>query len=131
MKDPLPNQIRIPRAFIFEAKELIKALGMEDETSFLFHRLSTRGNVTITFKTAEDADAFLLTHKAMSKPYTIEDAIEIQSKQLIEWRSVLSAEAYDMLCSFVKEHNDKAESGYEICRGTMIYEILVNHIMKK
>lgn len=71
------------------------------------------------------------TNNTMSKPYTIQDAIDIQNKQLLEWKSVLTEEAYNRLCILTRLHNNKAENGYEICRGTMIYEILVNHIMKK
>lgn len=67
----------------------------------------------------------------MSRVFTVKDGLEIQDGQLKEWKCVLKEEAYQMLESLVKKHNDIAKSGYDICRGTNIYEIIANKVVTK
>jgi len=41
----------------------------------------------------------------MESPFTVEDAIRIQSEHLQQWRVRLNKECYEFLCGKVIEHN--------------------------
>lgn len=62
--------------------------------------------------------------------FTIEEGIQIQESQLKEWKSVLSATAYEKLEQLAKADNKTATSGFDICRGTDLDMIVHNKLMK-
>lgn len=71
----------------------------------------------------------LRTEAQKALEFTKQNGISIQSQQLKEFRSVMSAEAFDMLEKLVVAHNDKAFDGFDIVRGTQIDEILHNEVI--
>jgi hypothetical protein len=62
--------------------------------------------------------------------FTIAEGLKMQENHLKEWKSVLSAEAYEKLEKLAKVDNSKATSGYDITRGQDLYMILANQIME-
>lgn len=52
--------------------------------------------------------------------FTVEDGITIQTEQLERWKAVLLPEVYTALEEYTTRDNNKAKSGYDICRGTDI-----------
>jgi len=62
--------------------------------------------------------------------FTVEEGVEIQRRQLLSWRSVLSAEAFAKLEQLCKADNHKAETGHDIIRGTDMDMIVYNKLMK-
>jgi hypothetical protein len=61
--------------------------------------------------------------------FTKEEGITIQTQQLKEFRSIMSAEAFDMLQKLVTADNDKAFDGFDIVRGYLIDHILYNQVI--
>ena len=61
--------------------------------------------------------------------FTMEDAIRIQSEQLVEWAKVLKPEAYIMLLQHAIKSNSKCKNPYEVFRGVDIENYIHNHIM--
>jgi hypothetical protein len=61
--------------------------------------------------------------------FTKEDGISIQDQHLKEFRSVMSALAFDMLQKLVTADNDNAFDGFDIVRGDQIKEILHNEVI--
>ena len=61
--------------------------------------------------------------------FTKEEGIAIQTQHLKEFRSVMSAEAFDMLQKLVTADNDKAFDGFDIVRGHLIDHILYNQVI--
>lgn len=62
--------------------------------------------------------------------FTKEDGIRIQSQHLKEWKSVLSALAYEKLVTLVTKNNSKAHDGFDVIRGHEIDQILRNKVIK-
>ncbi len=50
--------------------------------------------------------------------FSVEDGIKVQSEQLAQWKKLLLPKVYKDLEKWATEHNDKAESGNNIIRGT-------------
>jgi hypothetical protein len=61
--------------------------------------------------------------------FTKEEGIAIQTQQLKEFRSVMSAEAFDVLQKLVTADNDKAVDGFDIVRGGDIDRILHHEVI--
>jgi hypothetical protein len=59
--------------------------------------------------------------------FTVEDGIKIQSEQLAEWKKLLLPKVYKDLEKWATEHNDKAESGNNIIRGTDMSNFIGNY----
>ncbi len=59
--------------------------------------------------------------------FTVEDAIKIQSEQLAQWKKLLQPKVYKDLEKWATEHNDKAESGNQIIRGTDMDNFIGNY----
>jgi hypothetical protein len=62
------------------------------------------------------------------KAFTVEDGIEIQQQQLSQWKTILIAEVYDALEEYAKRNNDKAQSGFDVCRGSD-FDFYINNYM--
>ena len=71
----------------------------------------------------------LRTEAQTALEFTKQNGISIQSQQLKEFRSVMSAEAFDMLEKLVIAHNDKAFDGFDVVRGIQIDAILHNEVI--
>lgn len=56
----------------------------------------------------------------MKNHLSVEDGIRIQSEQLQDWKSILKDEVYEALHEYALRDNDKAETGYDICRGSSL-----------
>ena len=50
--------------------------------------------------------------------FPLEKGIEIQTKQLNDWRKVLKPEYFNSLVEYALENNHKATSGMQVCRGS-------------
>jgi hypothetical protein len=57
--------------------------------------------------------------------------IDIQSRQLAEWGTVLNLEAFDALRGYAVLNNDKAERESEILRGNDLTVFIVNYAGNK
>jgi hypothetical protein len=57
--------------------------------------------------------------------------IDIQSRQLAEWGTVLNLEAFDALRGYAVLNNDKAERESEILRGNDLSVFIVNYAGNK
>ena len=63
------------------------------------------------------------------KTFTIEDGIEIQTQHLSQWKTILINEAYEALEEYAKRNNDKAKTGYDICRGSELNNYISNYML--
>ena len=61
--------------------------------------------------------------------FTIEKGIEVQDEQLSEWKQVLKPRMWKRLETHVKSTNHLAKTGYDIVRGTSMYEYIVNNLI--
>lgn len=61
--------------------------------------------------------------------FTKEDGISIQNQHLKEFRSVMSALAFDMLKKLVTANNDNAFDGFDIVRGDQIDRIFHSKVI--
>ena len=59
--------------------------------------------------------------------FSVEDGIKIQSEQLAEWKKLLQPKVYKDLEKWATEHNDKAESGNQIIRGSDMSNFIGNY----
>lgn len=64
--------------------------------------------------------------------FTIEDGLKYQQVDLLQWKSILKTKVYNELERRVLEENKKLEysinSGYDVCRGSSIQNIVLNLI---
>lgn len=58
--------------------------------------------------------------------FTIQNGIDIQTEQLNKWKALLKPKVYNQVQKLVTKNNDKATTGYDICRGDSITEIILN-----
>lgn len=58
-----------------------------------------------------------------------QQGIDIQTKHLREYRSVMSAAAFDVLQAIVTMNNDQAYDGFDVIRGNEIDKILHNDVI--
>ena len=61
--------------------------------------------------------------------FTKQQGIDIQAKHLREYRSVMSAAAFDLLQAMVTVNNDQAYDGFDVIRGNEIDLILHNDVI--
>lgn len=66
----------------------------------------------------------------MGNNFTVEDGIEIQDRQLKEWKSVLKPKVYKVVHSLVKEKNVDLLDGFSVCRGIEIDTIVNNQMIR-
>jgi hypothetical protein len=59
--------------------------------------------------------------------FSVEDGIKVQSEQLAQWKKLLLPKVYKDLEKWATEHNDKAESGNNIIRGTDMDNFIGNY----
>jgi len=71
------------------------------------------------------------------KVFTVADAIKIQQQQLLQWKSVLKPEKYDLLQQHATEMNKEIidtvgelSKGYNVFRGQEIDMFIYNTLMK-
>jgi len=62
--------------------------------------------------------------------FTVKDGIQVQDEYLAMYAKVLKPEILSRLTVLVKKTNTKAKTGYDICRGVGIDEILQNTFMR-
>ena len=58
-----------------------------------------------------------------------ESGIEIQSRQLKEFESILIPEAFAILRHLVTANNHRAFDGFDVVRGVDIHSILMNEVI--
>lgn len=63
------------------------------------------------------------------KTLTVNEGIKIQNEQLKGWKKVLIPECYESLEEYAKRNNDKAKTGYDICRGSNLSVYVNNYIL--
>lgn len=69
-----------------------------------------------------------------SKPFTLADGIEVQAAQLADWKRVLAPLAYARLEQWCIAENAKLDEhscGYDVTRGTHLYEYIANVLMRE
>ena len=64
-----------------------------------------------------------------TKKFTTEEGLEIQAKQLEEWKSVLVPEVYNALHEYATRNNNIAKSGWDVCRGTGLNNYIANYML--
>jgi hypothetical protein len=63
------------------------------------------------------------------KGFTVEEGIEIQQQQLSQWKTILITEVYDALEEYATRNNGKAQSGFDICRGSELSSYIGNYML--
>jgi uncharacterized iron-regulated protein len=63
----------------------------------------------------------------MNNTFTIQQAIEIQTEQLLRWKKVLKDEVYQELEKWAKEGNDKILIPTSIRRGSDLTNFIENY----
>lgn len=61
---------------------------------------------------------------------TIKHALQVQAKQLADWKLLLNDTAYWLLEKRIKELTHGVTEPCNIPRGTMIYETVMNHVLE-
>lgn len=69
------------------------------------------------------------TQAQLELNFTKEQAIEIQREHLREFRSVMSASAFDVLQTKVTANNAQAYDGFDVIRGSEIDQIFHNIVI--
>jgi hypothetical protein len=65
------------------------------------------------------------------KPFSFEEGLALQTKDLAGWRKILTPEAYERLEYRVRAMNfhqldkDAADAGYDVCRGCTITQFVL------
>jgi hypothetical protein len=63
------------------------------------------------------------------KAFTIELGLEVQAKQLAEWKSILLPEVYEALYEYATRLNHLAKIGWDIRRGTDLSTYIANYML--
>ena len=63
------------------------------------------------------------------KQFTIEQGLEVQAKQLAEWKSILINEVYEALYEYATRKNHEAKTGWDIRRGTDLDNYIGNYML--
>lgn len=72
-----------------------------------------------------------LDYSSSSYPaFSIHDGLTLQSRDLAQWKKVLTAEAYAFVFAETTKNNTNAKDGYDILRGNSIHEIIGNFMSK-
>lgn len=58
--------------------------------------------------------------------FTVEKGIEIQTRQLNEWKKILKKGVYEELVKYATEKNHEAKNGWEIRRGSDLNNFVAN-----
>ena len=61
--------------------------------------------------------------------FTVEQGLEIQARQLAEWKTVLITEVYEALHEYTTRHNHEAKTGNDVCRGTSLDNYIGNYML--
>ena len=65
----------------------------------------------------------------MEKQFAVEQGLEIQAKQLANWKSILLPEVYDAFYEYATRHNHEAKTGWDIRRGTDLSNYIANYML--
>jgi hypothetical protein len=60
--------------------------------------------------------------------FTVEEGINIQTEHLTQWKTILILEVYEALEEYAKRKNNKAKTGYDVCRGSDL-DFYINNYM--
>ena len=63
------------------------------------------------------------------KAFTIELGLEVQAKQLAEWKTVLLPEVYDALYDYATRRNWEAKTGRDVRRGIDLTNYICNYML--
>ena len=64
------------------------------------------------------------------KDFTIEQGLQVQTRQLNEWKSLLKSKVFEKLKKEVIKDNHLAKDGFDIVRGNSIDNILFNKVLR-
>ena len=64
------------------------------------------------------------------KDFTIEQGLQVQTRQLNEWKSLLKSKVFEKLKKEVIKDNHLAKDGFDIVRGNSIDNILINKVLR-
>ena len=64
------------------------------------------------------------------KDFTIEQGLQVQTRQLNEWKSLLKSKVFEKLKKEVTKDNHLAKDGFDIVRGNSIDNILFNKVLR-
>lgn len=62
-------------------------------------------------------------------PFSTGAGIAVQQRQLAQWSRVLNAETFLQLFREATKNNDKARSGFDVCRGDSL-DAIVNKLAR-
>jgi hypothetical protein len=62
----------------------------------------------------------------MENTFTVADGIATQTAQLKQWKSILKYDVYEKIEKQATANNHKAKTGYDICRGCDILNLVMN-----
>lgn len=65
----------------------------------------------------------------MKNEFTVQQGLEVQAKQLVEWKSILKPEVYEALYEYATRLNYKAESGSDVKRGVELSTYISNYML--
>ena len=60
--------------------------------------------------------------------FTVEEGLKIQAEHLTQWKTILISEVYEALEEYTKRNNNKAKTGYDVCRGSDL-DFYINNYM--
>ena len=63
----------------------------------------------------------------MAYIFTLEQGKSVQERNLIEWKTVLTSEAYNILVKYCEKHNETAQDGWDIKRGNDLTIFIGNY----
>jgi hypothetical protein len=65
----------------------------------------------------------------MEKQFEVQQGLDIQAKQLAQWKSILKDEVYEALYEYATRNHSEAKTGWDICRGTSLDNYIGNYML--
>jgi hypothetical protein len=65
----------------------------------------------------------------MEKQFEVQQGLDIQAKQLAQWKSILKDEVYEALYEYATRNHSEAKTGWDIRRGTSLDNYIGNYML--
>jgi hypothetical protein len=65
----------------------------------------------------------------MEKQFEVQQGLDIQAKQLEQWKSILKDEVYEALYEYATRNNSEAKTGWDIRRGSDLSNYIGNYML--
>lgn len=63
------------------------------------------------------------------KNYTVAEGIAVQTENLRQWKGILKPEVFERIKALAITNNHTATTGYDICRGSDISNLVENELI--